>query len=78
MATDIETIDTKIKHLRAQKAKLLARETHKKRARDTRRKVIAGTIFLKWAEQDSQLRQRLLAAIPEKEKKLFMDGTGKL
>jgi Tfp pilus assembly protein PilN len=70
----LETLQTKRAQLDAQIKRIRAREAHKSRAQDTRKKIIAGAIFLKWTQSDRALFDKMLAAVPEKEKKLFADG----
>lgn len=72
----IEVLETKREQLKAQIARIRARDKKVLRARDTRRKVIIGGIVLKWAKDgklEQSLLKKILAAIPEKEMKLFSD-----
>ena len=54
--------------------RIRARENEENRRRDTRRKIIAGAIFLKLAESESDIKNRMTSALehlPEKDRKLF-------
>lgn len=60
----IASLEVKLKQERAKKQKIEARlravEQKRKRAEDTRRKILAGTLVLEMMEQDEQARQRFL------------------
>ena len=55
--------------------KIRARESSAKRKKDTRRKIVAGGIFLSLSESDPTIKDRLDEAIrtmPERDRKLFL------
>jgi hypothetical protein len=63
----IAALETKLKQERAKKQKIEARlravEQKRKRAEDTRRKILAGALVLELMEQDQQTRQKFLARL---------------
>lgn len=60
----IAILEAKLKQERAKKQKIEARlravEQKRKRAEDTRRKILAGALVLELMEQDEQTKQRFL------------------
>lgn len=60
----IAALEAKLRQERAKKQKIEARlraiEQKRKRAEDTRRKILAGALVLELMEQDEQTRQRFL------------------
>ncbi|NML19168.1 mobilization protein [Azohydromonas caseinilytica] len=63
----IAALETKLKQERAKKQKIEARlrsvEQKRKRAEDTRRKILAGALVLELMEQDQQTKQKFLARL---------------
>ncbi len=71
----IEKLLDKKKEIEREISRIRARENAEKRKEDTRRKIIAGALFLRLAESDSDIKNRLTSSIeflPERDRKLFL------
>jgi large subunit ribosomal protein L7/L12 len=71
----MEKLLDKKKEIEREISRIRARENAEKRKEDTRRKIIAGALFLRLAESDSDIKNRLTSSIeilPERDRKLFL------
>ena len=75
----MEKLITKKTEIEREISRIRARENDIKRREETRRKIIVGAIFLKMAESDSDIKNRMTSSIenlPERDRKLFLsEGT---
>jgi len=69
--TRLEALEAKRQQINAKIAACRAKEARSNRARDTRKKIIFGATALKLAEKDNALFERIIEAIPAKDKALF-------
>ena len=71
----MEKLVAKKREIELEISRIRLQESAEKRKQDTRRKIIAGALFLKLAESDSDIKNRMTMAVenlPEKDRKLFL------